>query len=172
MIAVVLAMAALLLSGGAGAETPDAPKPPRPVPFEEARGTLPWPVVGGLIASFGQSTADGRRPGGIVIETPPGALVVSPCNGLVVYAGEFKSYGALMIVSPGDGYHGLLSGLSTIDAQIGQHLSAGEPIGTMARPGADGPSPQLFLQLLKTPGGVRPGALAAQALISNVGPDN
>jgi murein hydrolase activator len=48
-----------------------------------------------------------------------------------VYAGEFRMYGQLLIISPGDGYHVLISGLSQIDVQVGQSVLMGEPVGVM-----------------------------------------
>ena len=50
----------------------------------------------------------------------------------IVYAGEFRSYGQLLIINAGGGYHILLAGLSQIDAQLGQFVLAGEPVGVMS----------------------------------------
>jgi murein hydrolase activator len=68
---------------------------------------------------------------GIVIETRSGAQVVSPNDGWIMYAGEFRSYGQILIINAGGGYHILLAGLSQIDVQVGQFVLAGEPIGLM-----------------------------------------
>ena len=48
-----------------------------------------------------------------------------------MYAGEFRSYGQILIINGGGGYHVLLAGLSQIDVQVGQFVLAGEPIGVM-----------------------------------------
>jgi len=93
---------------------------------------------------FGEKTISGTTSRGIEIKARPGAQVVSPCDGLVVFAGEFRTYGNLVTVSAGDGYQFLLAGLSTIDAKVGQQVSAGELIGTMG-----GGAPVLHLELLK-----------------------
>jgi murein hydrolase activator len=110
---------------------------------------LPWPVAGVQVVGFGQPTGKGRRSYGIVIEAPLGTRVVSPCGGLVVYVGEFRTYGTLVIVSAGDGYQCLLGGPLRIDAEVGQQLSAGDPIGVLTRSELDGAAPQLRLELLK-----------------------
>lgn len=133
-------------TGGPRAETPDATKTPRPVPFAQARGTLPWPVAGMQVLGFGQPTAYGMPSNGIVIQGRPGSPVVSPCDGLLVYAGEFRTYGPLVIISAGDGYHCLLAGRLRIDTKVGEQLSAGDPIGALS---ADGAAPRLHLELLK-----------------------
>jgi septal ring factor EnvC (AmiA/AmiB activator) len=144
LLAAVLAVGAGVLSGEAGAQRPDATTR---VPLEEARGKLPWPVVGALISGFGQRTPDGEVFKGLVLEGYPDAVVVSPWTCLVVYAGKFRKYGPMVIVSAGDGYHFLLAGLLAIDAQVGQQLTAGEPIGYLGR--TDGTRPRLRLELLK-----------------------
>ena len=147
----VATLAAVLMAGwlplGASAQAPDGPRPA--VPFEGARGRLPLPVAGRFIVAYGEPTADGTPSSDLVIEAEPGAKVVSPCDGVVVYAGEFRSYGPLVIVSAGDGYHFMLAGLSSLDALPGQRLRAGEPIGALGRTSPDGNAPRLSVSLLK-----------------------
>ena len=77
------------------------------------------------------------------METRHGGQVVSPCDGWIVYAGEFRSYGQLLIINAGGGYHILLAGLSQIDVQLGQFVLAGEPVGVMS---AAAKSPQAKAQ--------------------------
>ncbi len=101
------------------------------IPFHLAKGKLPMPAHGRAVLGFGDTTSSGRKSQGIVIETRPGAQITSPTDGWVVYAGEFRSYGQLLIINAGGGYHVLLAGLSHIDAQLGQFVLAGEPVGTM-----------------------------------------
>lgn len=110
--------------------TPGRIKPA--MPFADARGLLPMPVQGRRILTFGEKTQYGSQSKGIVIETRHAAQVVSPCDGWIVYAGEFRSYGQLLIINAGGGYHILLAGLSQIDAQLGQFVLAGEPVGVMS----------------------------------------
>jgi murein hydrolase activator len=51
---------------------------------------------------------------GISIETRAGAQIVTPSDGWVVYAGNFRSYGQLLIINAGGGYHILLAGMERI----------------------------------------------------------
>ncbi len=67
-----------------------------------------------------------------MFETRHGAQITSPCDGWIVYAGPFRSYGQLLIINAGGGYHILLAGMTRIDAQPGQFVLAAEPIGTMS----------------------------------------
>jgi septal ring factor EnvC (AmiA/AmiB activator) len=102
------------------------------IPFSDARGKLPLPAQGRRALTFGERTQFGGQSKGMVIETRPSAQVTSPCDGWVVYAGEFRSYGQLLIINAGDGYHVLLAGLSQIDVQPGQFVLTAEPVGTMS----------------------------------------
>lgn len=102
------------------------------VPFQLAKGKLPLPARGRKALGFGEKTQYGGTSKGIVIETRFGARVTSPCDGWVVYAGEFRSYGQLLIINAGGGYHVLIAGLSQMDVGPGQFVLAAEPIGTMS----------------------------------------
>ena len=106
------------------------------VAFHLAKLRLPLPAQGRRVITFGDKTQYGGLSKGIVIETRPAAQITSPCDGWIVYAGEFHSYGQLLIINAGDGYHVLLAGLSQIDAQPGQFVLAAEPVGTMSGPAA------------------------------------
>lgn len=101
------------------------------IAFAEAKARLPLPAQGRRIIAFGDK-AQTSRSNGIVIETRSGAQVTSPADGWIVFAGVFRSYGQILIINGGDGYHILLAGLSQIDAQLGQFVLAGEPVGLMS----------------------------------------
>ena len=110
------------------------------------------PAAGAMETEFGDSTSFGGRSKGIVIKTRHGAQITSPTDGWVVYAGKFRTYGQLLIIKAGDGYHVLLAGLSNIDVQSGQFVLAAEPVGTMkSAPGrrADQNSPRLYVEFRK-----------------------
>lgn len=100
-------------------------------PFHLAKAQLPMPAHGRRVLSFGEKTQYGSQSKGIVIETRHSAQVTAPADGWIVYAGEFRTYGQLLIINAGSGYHVLLAGLSQIDVQVGQFVLRSEPIGTM-----------------------------------------
>jgi septal ring factor EnvC (AmiA/AmiB activator) len=102
------------------------------LPFAQAKGLLQLPIQGIRVISFGEKTKHGSLSKNIGIQARFGGTVVSPCDGTVMYAGEFRTYGQLLIISPGDGYHVLISGLSQIDVQVGQSVLMGEPVGVMS----------------------------------------
>lgn len=123
---VEMAPAAAALSPG----KPDRITPA--VPFQLAKGKLPMPARGRRALGFGDKTQYGGTSKGVVLETRFGARITSPCDGWVVYAGEFRSYGQLLIINAGGGYHVLIAGLSQMDVGPGQFVLAAEPIGTMS----------------------------------------
>ena len=99
--------------------------------FERARGKLPLPVQGKRILMFGDPAKNVGRSKGEVYATRSDAQITSPCDGLIVYAGDFRIFGQILIINAGGGYHVLLAGLGQIDAVAGQSVVAGEPVGKM-----------------------------------------
>jgi septal ring factor EnvC (AmiA/AmiB activator) len=124
--------AAAVLAPSAGSVAMLSPGRIRPdIPFLQAKGQLPLPAQGRRVFAFGDKTQYGTQSKGLVIQTRDGGQVVSPCDGWIVYAGEFRTYGKLLIVNAGGGYHMLLAGLSQIDVQFGQFVLTGEAVGVM-----------------------------------------
>ncbi|MBN9580924.1 MAG: peptidoglycan DD-metalloendopeptidase family protein [Afipia sp.] len=101
------------------------------IAFASAKGLLPIPVNGTRIRGFGGSDGAGGQEKGLSIATRPGAQVTTPCDGWVVYAGPFRSYGQLLILNAGGGYHVLIAGMERISVNIGQFVLTGEPVATM-----------------------------------------
>ena len=126
---------------------PLALRPPADTaPFSKSRGTLPLPARGRIATRFGERNDVGLQSQGITVETRPGAQVVAPYDGRIVFAGEFRRYGRLLIIAHGEGYHSLLAGFASIDGVVGQWLLAGEPVGRMSE--RIGPEkPELYIEL-------------------------
>jgi murein hydrolase activator len=101
------------------------------VAFASTRGHLRLPVNGAKIREFGASDGLGGTQKGISIAAPTGAQITSPCDGWVVYAGTFRSYGQLLILNAGGGYHVLLAGMERISVDLGQFVLTGEPVAIM-----------------------------------------
>ncbi|MCC7346868.1 MAG: peptidoglycan DD-metalloendopeptidase family protein [Variibacter sp.] len=114
------------------------PVPPRDIPrlspavaFAAAKGSLPLPVNGIRIREFGAPDGLGGAERGQAVATRVGAQVTAPADGWVVYAGPFRSYGQLLILNAGGGYHILLAGMDRISVDQGQFVLTGEPVATM-----------------------------------------
>ncbi len=101
------------------------------IAFASAKGLLPMPVNGPRLRNFGSSDGTGGVERGISVAARAGAQVTTPCDGWVVYSGPFRSYGQLLILNAGGGYHVLLAGMERISVNIGQFVLTGEPVGTM-----------------------------------------
>ena len=91
--------------------------------------------------------------------------VTSPSDGWVVFSGNFRSYGQLLIINVGGGYHVLLAGLERISVELGQFVLTGEPVGVMGRDAtlghsfiASGPSdrPVLYVEFRKDGNSIDP----------------
>ncbi len=107
-------------------------------PFSRLRGEIEYPVNGRLVRSFGAKDRHGKPAMGIYIATRSQGQVTSPASGRVEYAGDFRSYGKLLILDVGEGYHVVLAGLQSLAAKTGHSVRAGEPIGRMGRTSARG----------------------------------
>jgi murein hydrolase activator len=101
------------------------------IAFASAKGLFAMPVNGVKIREFGGSDGAGGVDKGISLATRAGAQVTTPCDGWVVYAGPFRSYGQLLILNAGGGYHVLIAGMERISVNIGQFVLTGEPVATM-----------------------------------------
>lgn len=113
-----------------------------------ASGSILAPVAGRVVRSWGDHTLAGPAIG-ISYATPPGARVISPCSGSVLFGSPFHSYGLLVIIDCGRGYDFVLAGLDRLDVSVGQKLETGEPVGVMAgwNPTHPAKRPELYMEL-------------------------
>ncbi|MER9180920.1 murein hydrolase activator EnvC [Mesorhizobium sp. M0767] len=100
-------------------------------PFSALQGQIALPVTGRIKRRFGADDGNGAVMLGDMVATQSGAIVTAPADGNVLYAGPFRSYGQLLILNAGDGYHVVLAGMSRISVASGQSVLAGEPVGAM-----------------------------------------
>ena len=89
------------------------------------------PVVGHVLRHFGERDADGVTSDGVTFVALPGAPVVAPASGRVVFAGPFRGYGKIIILQHDGGYHSFLAGFGRIDAEMDEDVEAGEPLGVL-----------------------------------------
>jgi len=101
------------------------------VAFASLRGQVPIPVNGVKLKEFGAPDGIGGLEKGVSIASRAGAQVTAPVDGWVVYAGPFRSYGQLLILNAGNGYHILLAGMERISVDLGQFVLTGEPVAVM-----------------------------------------
>ena len=128
----------------AAREAADAKPMTSDKPFSAAQGKMIYPAKGRLVERFGQPNEVGVITKGISIATRKGAQIIAPYEGQVAFAGPFRGYGLLLIIEHSEGYHTLLAGMARIDANVGQKLTTGEPVGIM---GDDEAKPALYIEL-------------------------
>jgi len=134
------------------------------IAFASAKGLFAMPVNGSKIRDFGGSDGVGGVEKGISLATRPGSQVTTPCDGWVVYAGPFRSYGQLLILNAGGGYHVLIAGMERISVNIGQFVLTGEPVATMGTTSqvasilaTNAKEPVLFIEFRKDGTPIDPG---------------
>jgi len=113
--------------------------------FSTSHGNIISPVRGKIVRKFGDATKIGTFDRGVVFEARLGAQVVAPFDGRVVFAGPFRSYGLILIIDHGGGYHTLLVGLERVDIVVNQWLLGGEPVGAMSS--TQSRSTRLYLEI-------------------------
>jgi septal ring factor EnvC (AmiA/AmiB activator) len=111
--------------------TADPIRPQGLRPFDAAAGAVLLPVAETLRDDLGK--AENRKPAGpgLTVASLPGAVVVAPFDGKIVYAGPAPPYELVLIIRHTDGYHSLIAGLGRADSAVGHWVLAGEPVGMM-----------------------------------------
>jgi septal ring factor EnvC (AmiA/AmiB activator) len=108
-------------------------------------GNVVPPVHGRVVLAFGQPGEGGQPHRGLTVEARPGARLVAPHDGKIVFAGPFRTYGLILIIEHAEAYHTLLAGLGRIDVTVGQSVATGEPVGTAGS--AETGSPSIYVEL-------------------------
>nr|WP_050898787.1 murein hydrolase activator EnvC [Mesorhizobium alhagi] len=158
------------------AALPDANRLLSAAPFASLRGQVAMPVAGRMKRRFGAKDGNGGVMLGDMVATQSGAIVTAPADGSVLYAGPFRSYGQLLILDAGDGYHVVLAGMSRINVTLGQSVLAGEPIGAMgearvanASAASANTAPELYIEFRKDGKPVDPAPWWAERLSGRTG---
>jgi len=104
--------------------------------FTSARGGMPWPVPGKPSNQFDRPRNDGKmRWQGLTIPAAQGTLVRAIHQGRVVYADWLRGSGLLLIIDHGDGYMSLYAHNESLLRDVGEWVSAGDPVSTVGNSG-------------------------------------
>ncbi|RCL29028.1 peptidase M23 [Pseudomonas sp. AFG_SD02_1510_Pfu_092] len=105
--------------------------------FSAARGKLPWPVNGRLLARFGDARGSDVRAkwDGVMISANPGTQVRAVHGGRVVFADWLRGAGLLVILDHGNGYLSLYGHNQSLLKSAGDIVKAGEAISTVGDSG-------------------------------------
>ena len=117
-------------------------------PFSQARGKLPWPVDGRLLARFGESRGDDVRTkwDGVMISAGAGTQVHAVHGGRVVFADWLRGAGQLVILDHGNGYLSLYGHNQTLLKSAGDIVKAGDVISTVGNSGGQA-TPALYFAI-------------------------
>jgi septal ring factor EnvC (AmiA/AmiB activator) len=149
------------------------------VNFASLKGRLSMPAAGKLVKRFGDDDGVGGSVQGDTLETAAGATITSPADAVVLYAGAFRSYGQLLILDAGNGYHVVLAGMNKINVSQNQFVLAGEPVGVMNKqliastapvPMGNG-APMLYIEFRKDTKPVNPAPWWAERLAGRTAND-
>lgn len=159
---------------------PDGHRLIEAMPFSQMKGELPLPVAGRFTRRYGRDDGNGGVMLGDTLATQSGAIVTAPSDGSVLYAGPFRSYGQLLILDAGDGYHVVLAGLSRISVTLGQSVLAGEPVATMGEARvasaaafeAGNAGPELYVEFRKDGKPVDPSPWWSERMSGRTGNDS
>lgn len=123
------------------------PKGPQgPVQVGNPKGTLAWPLRGVLYARFGRK---GKEPhDGIDLAAPKGTPVKTAAPGTVLFAGEQKAYGLIVIVEHTNGLVTLYAHNHELKAKSGQKVREGQVIATVGESGRTS-GPHLHFEVRK-----------------------
>ncbi|MDP3813627.1 murein hydrolase activator EnvC [Pseudomonas sp.] len=117
-------------------------------PFGKARGKLPWPVDGRLVARYGTPRGGDARTkwDGVLIGASAGSQVRAVHGGRVVFADWLRGSGLLVILDHGNGYLSLYGHNQSLLKDAGAVVKAGEPIATVGNSGGQD-SPALYFAI-------------------------
>src|SRR5690606_38322892 len=106
-------------------------------PFAKAKGKLPWPVDGRLVARYGSPRGGDARAkwDGVLIGASAGSQVRAVHGGRVVFADWLRGAGLLVILDHGNGYLSLYGHNQSLLKDAGDVVKAGDPIATVGNSG-------------------------------------
>ncbi|WP_244613010.1 murein hydrolase activator EnvC [Methylosinus sp. Ce-a6] len=147
------------------------------VAFADLKGRLALPTAGEIVKRFGSSDGSGATEKGISVAARENAVVAAPCDGWVVFAGRYRSYGQLLIINAGGGYYVTLAGMDQISVAVGQFVLAGEPVANMgggavrtaAAIAIGAKQPILYVEFRKDGTSIDPGPWWAKPELQKVG---
>lgn len=97
------------------------------------KGSYDWPVKGTVVSNFGKQKHATLNTfvvnNGIEIKAEEGTAVAVIEQGNILYAGEFKGYGPMVIVDHGDDFYTVYAHLSKILVKEGEPVIKGQAIG-------------------------------------------
>ena len=131
-------------------ERDPAARAPGSAPFGTLRGSLDPPVPGRVLRGFGRIVDEEYRTetfrSGMDFEVDPGEDVYAVADGSVRFADWFSGYGRMVILDHGDGWFSVSGHLESFEADVGDRVRAGDPIGRAGETGSL-TGPRLYFEI-------------------------
>lgn len=124
--------------------------------FPSIGNKISSPVSGKLVGRYGDELKIGGKSRGVQLLARPEAQVVASYDGKIVFAGQFREFGLVVIIEHEGGYHSVLAGMSKLSVVPEQWVLAGEPIGVLGLNGEDNAGPTLYVELRKEGQAINP----------------
>jgi septal ring factor EnvC (AmiA/AmiB activator) len=108
----------------------DGPRPREgaSLPVSDGKAYI-LPAKGRLLSGFGELNPTGYRERGLRLAVAPSAPLVAPAGGTVTFAGQYRSFGNIVIIDHGGGWSTLVTNLAELGTQKGAKIAQGAPIG-------------------------------------------
>jgi len=135
------------------ADLPFDGAPENPPDFVAAKGHIQLPMFGTVLRRFKEADAAGLRRPGLILSAPPVSLVTTPWPATIRYRGPLLDYGNVIILEPQSGYLIVLAGLGQVYGEVGEILSAGDPVGLLG--GKDPAARDFLVEASKGSGEIR-----------------
>ncbi|UPW19087.1 peptidoglycan DD-metalloendopeptidase family protein [Agarivorans sp. TSD2052] len=112
----------------------------------KAKGQLPWPLKGKVLHSYNSKNQGQTRWQGIVIDSHPGTDIQAIASGNVVFADWLRGYGLVVAIDHGEQYLSFYGYNQSLNAELGQRVSAGQTIAYAGNTGGQSTN-ALFFQI-------------------------
>ena len=102
----------------------------QPAPRTGPRYRLP--VEGRLVTGMGEISTGGVHARGLTFAARPNGPVVAPASGHILYAGQFRGYGNIVIIDHGSGWTSVITNIGPMQVRAGDDVGAGALLGRAA----------------------------------------
>ena len=119
-------------------------------------GPFVAPISGRVLLRFGERTFHGSLSKGVSLAGQPSATVAAPAQGVVLYAGEYRAYGRIIVIETNCRLHFVFAGFETVAVTRGDAVAPSQTLGHLPAGGSE-LTPVLHVELHKSGRRVDPG---------------
>jgi murein hydrolase activator len=83
-----------------------------------------------LLSGYNELNETGYRERGLTLQVGPGADVIAPAAGKIIFAGIYRSFGHIVIIEHGAGWTSLITNLAAVSVDKGDRVGQGDTLGS------------------------------------------